>query len=226
MTLAPSPSASRRRAVDDSREHVLLYPVSWLTYVELNEHNGRPALKMTYTDERLEIMAPRRDHSVISRFLDQMVTITSDEFGIPAVSYRDATWKREDMEKGLEADDCFYIQHAELADQKGVDMSIPQNPPPDLAIETDITHGSLDKEAVYAAIGIPELWRWDNGILRIRLLDESGQYLDSHTSRALPMLTAATLQEWVQRRLREGEWKARSAFREWARQQQASPTSE
>lgn len=108
---------------------------------------------------------------------------------------------------------------AVLADEKGMDMSIPDNPPPDLAIETDITHGTLDKEAVYAAIGIPELWRWDHGSLRIRLLDGSGQYADSDASRAIPMLTAAIPQTWVQRRLQEGEWKTRTAFRAWIRKE-------
>lgn len=219
MTLAPSPPASKGRSAEDSREHVLLYPVSWQTYVELNEHNARHALKMTFTDGRLEIMAPRRDHGIISHFLATMVTVTSEELNIPAVSYRDSTWKRTDMEKGLEADDCFYIQHAELADQKGVEMSIPENPPPDLAIETDITHSDLDKEAVYAALGVPELWRWDDGMMRIRVLGENGRYGDSEASRALPVLTSRLIQEWVQRRLGEGEWKTRLAFRKWAGEQ-------
>jgi Uma2 family endonuclease len=119
------------------------------------------------------------------------------------------------LKRGLEADDCYYIQHAKLADERGTDIDLDRDPPPDLAIETDITHSTVDKEAIYAALRVPELWRWDQGRLRIRLLAADGNYTDSPTSAALPMLPPDVVEQFVLQRFQKGEWRAKRAFREW-----------
>jgi Uma2 family endonuclease len=173
---------------------------------------------MTYDRGTLEIMPPLPDHAIVTRFIDQIITVVCEELNIDLAGYRDTTWQRQAADRGLEADDCYFIQNAGVADERGAEIDIERDPPPDLAVETDITHSTVDKEAVYAALGVPELWRWDNGRLRIRLLERGGRYADASQSRALPMLPPDVVEEFVQRRRRgEGESKTKRAFRAWVR---------
>lgn len=220
MTLAtaPIPTPSILPEARGARERVLLTNVSWETYRRLREECGRERLKMTFDRGRLEIMPPLPIHELATRYLDQIVTMTGEELRIRLVGYRGTTWQKEALERGLEADECYYIQHAAMAEERGADIDIERDPPPDLAIETDVTHSTVDKEAVYAGLGVPELWRWDNGTFRIRILGSDGRYADSPSSKALPMLPPATIEEFVRQRIRGNEWDAKMAFREWIRQ--------
>ena len=178
---------------------------------------------MTYDRGTLEIMPPLPDHAIVTRFIDQIIGIVCDELDIPLSGFRDTTWQKQAADRGLEADDCYYIRHAQVADERGPDIDIDRDPPPDLAVETDITHSTIDKEAVYASLGVPELWRWDNGTFRIRLLGPDGRYADADRSLALPMLPPAIVEQFVRRRRREGESRTRKAFRDWVRRNLVSP---
>jgi Uma2 family endonuclease len=90
------------------------------------------------------------------------------------------------------------------------------DPPPDLVIEIDVRHDSLNKFGIYASLGAPEIWRYDERQLTIYLL-EGNQYSESETSRALPPLTAAVLSDFTRRLREEGETRALTAFDEWLR---------
>lgn len=104
-----------------------------------------------------------------------------------------------------------------MADERGTNIDLRRDPPPDLALEADITRSSVDKESTYAALGVPELWRWDDGALHVRVLTANGSDENAARSRALPMLPPDVVTQFVQRRLREGESRAKAAFREWIR---------
>ena len=215
MTIATPPFSSSRPG-PLGREHIVLEGISWGTYRSLRTECDRLHLKMTFDRGTLEIMPPLPDHAVITRFIDQVIGITCDLLRIPLVGYRDTTWQREALSRGLEADDCYYIRHAALADQRGTDIDLDRDPPPDLAVETDITRSSVDKESVYAKLGVPELWRWDHGRLHVRVLGAEGRYADVERSVALPMLPPNVVEQFVLQRLRDGEWRAKEAFRAWA----------
>ena len=210
----------------DGRERIVLTGVTWETYRRLRSECGREHLKMTFDRGTLEIIPPLADHAIVTRFLDQVVTITCEALDIPLVGYRDTTWQKEAADRGLEADDCYYIQNAALADERGGEIDIERDPPPDLAVETDLTRSSVDKEAVYAVLGVPELWRWDNGVLRVRLLGPDGRYADAHQSRSLAMLAPEVVEGFVQLRRRGTEWRAKKAFREWVRANLPKPPAQ
>lgn len=216
MTLITLP-VSRPAPAPAAREHIVLTGVSWETYLRLRKECDRLHMKMTFDGGTLEIMPPLPAHAIVTRFIDQMITTLCDEMRIAVVGYRDTTWQNRTLEKGLEADDCYYIQNAELADRLGASIDIDRHPPPDLAVETDLTHSTADKESVYAALGVPELWRWDEGTLRIRILGSDGHYADAVRSLALPMLLPEIVEVFVRQRLQEGEWRAKNAFRDWVR---------
>ena len=129
-------------------------------------------------------------------------------------SIRSATLMNEKVKKGTEADDCFYIQHASQVIGKDIDLDI--DPPPDLAIEVDITSPSLKKFPIYAALGVPELWRYKRGqTIFYQLVDN--EYEETSHSLAFPFLTPDVITEYLQDGLEQGQVPALLAFADWVR---------
>jgi Uma2 family endonuclease len=89
------------------------------------------------------------------------------------------TLKRPDLQKGVEPDNCYYIQNQPLVAGKKVDLS--QDPPPDLIVEVDITHTDINKLDLYASMGVPEFWRYNGEILRIYQL-QTDKYVEVENS--------------------------------------------
>ena len=102
------------------------------------------------------------------------------------------------------------------------DLDLHVDPPPDIAIESDLTSSSLDRFAIYAGLGVPELWRISNQYVQVWLL-RGTQYDASKTSLAFPFLTVEALNKHLVLGLAEGERKAAHAFREWVRIHSARP---
>ncbi|NER35538.1 MAG: hypothetical protein F6J93_16360 [Oscillatoria sp. SIO1A7] len=95
---------------------------------------------------------------------------------------KSTTWRDRPKAVGKEADECFYIQ-SEAAMRGKLEIDLQVDPPPDLAIEIDLTSSSIDKMAVYRELKVPEVWRWRNGKLTIQILGDNG-YVESDTSLA------------------------------------------
>jgi Uma2 family endonuclease len=110
------------------------------------------------------------------------------------------------LAKGFEPDACFYIQHAErVRGKKQIDLA--QDPPPDLIIEIDIQSPSLNKFLIFAALGIPEVWRHDGARVAIfTLVDDD--YVERAESVVLPKITSAILTELIDagRQLKRPAW--------------------
>lgn len=93
------------------------------------------------------------------------------------------TFQREDLERGFEPDECYYVKNAEWMRGK-TEVNLDFDPPPDLTIEVDIKHSSLNRMSIFAAVGIPEVWRYDGEKLVVYLL-KNNEYQVSRTSSAL-----------------------------------------
>lgn len=128
-----------------------------------------------------------------------------------------ATWAREDLSQGVEADECFYIQHEEQVRGKdGIDLAL--DPPPDLVLEIDMTRSSLNRMAIYAALGVPEVWRYDGSALTFYGL--RGQtYVAQEQSQVLPLVRRDDLLPFLENRLTMGETSLVRQFRQWVRNQ-------
>jgi len=115
------------------------------------------------------------------------------EWNIEFCNAGSTTFKRENLERGFEPDSCFYVQHAgQIAGKKRLDLTV--DPPPDLALEVDITHSLLDKLSIFAVVGVPEVWRYDGE--RVRMLALAGDsYVEREQSLAFPVLRSAHLGE-------------------------------
>jgi Uma2 family endonuclease len=125
--------------------------------------------------------------------------------------------KRPDLFKGFEPDSCFYIQHAEaIRNNEEIDLTV--DPPPDLVIEIDITSPSLDKFPLYAAVGVPEVWRYDGRHVAIyRLAGE--RYVEVPHSVVLPLLTTERATRFLEERKQVSSTAWLRAVRVWARDQ-------
>lgn len=190
--------------------------VSWDEYENLLADLGEGyAVRIFYDHGRMEIMAPASTHEKPKSVIHTLVTILRDELDIDVESLGSTTLRKEMKAAGAEPDDCFYIQSAALVIGE-TDLNLAHDPPPDLVVEIDWMSSSLDRFAIYAALGVPEIWQHARRQLRIHLL--SGDcYDESPISRAFPFLTAQILSEFIARGLKEGERKVASAFREWVR---------
>ena len=84
---------------------------------------------------------------------------------------------------GLEADESYYIQNYARIQGREVDLTI--DPPPDLAIEIDLSLPDVEKSSIYARLGVPEIWRWRDGRLTVFTRHADGNYIERATSLAL-----------------------------------------
>ena len=195
--------------------------VPWEEYEQLLAGLGEGyAVRIFYDQGRMEIMGPAYMHEKPKGVIHRLVDALSDELDIDVESLGSTTLKVEMRAKGAEPDDCFYIQNAPLVIGKD-DLNLEHDPPPDLVVEVDRTSASLNKFAIYAGPGVPEIWRLVGKTVHIYLL-VGDHYEESATSRTFPFLSAQTLSEFVAKGLAEGERKAARAFRAWVREQPQS----
>jgi Uma2 family endonuclease len=141
-----------RTVITPPEEREILSNVSWETYEGmLADHRERSAPRLTYDHGTLEIMSPSPKREELNRTIAQLVEVVAEECKINVRNLGSTTFKRDDLVKGFEPDSCFYIQSASLIRGKEeIDLSI--DPPPDLVIEIEISHSSLDKLSIYARI--------------------------------------------------------------------------
>jgi Uma2 family endonuclease len=129
---------------------------------------------------------------------------------------RSTTYRREDLERGLEPDDCFYLASLpRLLGHRGVDLA--HDPPPDLAIEVDVTHSSLDRLGIYAALGVPEVWRFDGEQLVCYGRTAEGAYQPREFSLAFPRLRPADLVPFLVPVFAEAQSSVVQRFQQWVR---------
>jgi Uma2 family endonuclease len=168
----------------DRENSVLLRDTSWQTYVNLRDADENYRIRMTYDRGDLEIMSPSKPHERLGYLIGRFIDLWTLERRIPVQSCRTTTFRRKDLRRGLEPDNCYYIEHeAVVRDREHVDLTI--DPPPDLVVEVDITSRSIDRLPIYAALGVPEVWQWREETLHIWRLNSKKQYSEVESSRAL-----------------------------------------
>jgi Uma2 family endonuclease len=169
-----------------STDRVIIRNVSWKTYERLLkdlENSSSP--RLAYDQGVLEIMSPHSEHEEVNRTLASIVEIILEELELDFRNAGSTTFKREALERGFGPDSCFYIQNVErIRNKRHIDMEA--DPPPDLVIEIDLTNDSLRKFPLYAALGVPEVWRFEE-TLEVWVLDQD-RYVQRQSSVALPIV--------------------------------------
>src|SRR5205085_12444757 len=136
--------------------------------------------------------SPLLEHDSDGRFLGRLVFILTDELDLPLKSGGTATIRSRLRERGIEADECFWIANAaRMAGRRRLDLD--RDPPPGLALEIDVTSSSLDRLAIYAALRVPEIWHLASNTLTFYALSEDGTYVSVGRSVSFPQVTPTDL---------------------------------
>lgn len=200
---------------------MVLEDVDWKTYTGfLKTFERRPNFRLTYDRGVLEIM-PRLDHDGDSRFLCKFVGVLTDELGLTVKSGGSATLRRQLLQRGIEADECFWIAN-EPRMRGRRELNLRRDPPPDLAIEVDVTHSSLDRLEIYAALGVPEIWRIDGNVVAFLALQADGTYADVAASLSFPLVTPGDVLEHLLMLDRMDENAVLRRLRQWVRKRATS----
>lgn len=199
-------------------EQFLLPGMSWKFYEHLLQELGDRPIRVTYDQGALELMSPSYRHESPSRILGLLVHVLAEELEVPIKGAGSTTFRRESLQRGLEPDSCFYIAHiSDILDKEELDLET--DPPPDLAIEVDITHRLIDRIPIYEALGIPELWRYDGGQILVYHRQPSGVYAEPQTeSLIFPTIPLSGLVEFLNRSIHTDDGTLLREFRNWAKQ--------
>lgn len=196
---------------------VLLENISWAEFEAILEDLGESrSSRIAYDRGRLEIMTPLPEHEVNKEYIGDFLKVLLEELDIEFCPLGSTTFKNQLMFKGIEPDSCFYIQNEpQVRGKDRLDLTV--DPPPDLALEIDITNRSHPE--IYQSLGVPELWRYRPHKLQILLL-VNGKYVESERSANFPNfpLIGVIPQYLIQCRT-EGRNKGIKAFRGWVREQ-------
>ena len=173
-----------------AEQRLLLYGVSWQEYGRtLRALAERPSLRLTYDRGTLELMTLSSEHERFKRLLLLLIATLVEELGWNMAGFGSMTFKRRKLKRGLEPDECYWIQSEPLV--RGKDkIDLRRDPPPDLALEVDISYSTLDRMAIYAALRVPEVWRFDGHALTFHLLGPDGRYTAVAQSRAMQVAPA------------------------------------
>jgi Uma2 family endonuclease len=206
------------------RTSIRLSAVDWDTYTQLlRAFAERPGIRLTYDRGELEIMSPLLEHDWDDRLLGRLVVALTEELGLPIQCGGSVTMRRRRRRRGLEADETYWIANASrMAGRRRLNLRT--DPPPDLAIEVDVTNSSLDRMSIYASLRVPEVWRLDGDTLTFHALDQQGQYQPVTNSLSFPQVTPADLLVFLQQGRTTGDQNAIvREFRVWVRQRHGLP---
>ncbi len=199
-------------------QRLLLRDVTWAEFesilAELGDHRGS---RLAYSSGTLEIMMPLPEHELGKEIIGDLVKALLEELDIEFCSFGSTTFKNQAMLQGIEPDQCFYIQNEPVMRGKDrIDLTL--DPPPDLALEIDIT--SRTHPNIYQALGMPELWRFANGTLQINVWQPNG-YVSVTESPNFPGLPLVELiPNYLAQAKTNGRNQTLRAFRQWVRDTQ------
>jgi Uma2 family endonuclease len=176
-------SAVRATSAD---QRFLLQDVSWDFYEALLREIGDRAIRVTYDSGDLELMSPSEEHERCKRIIGRLIETAAEELQIPLRCAGSTTFRKQHRKKGLEPDECYYLGAESLARRRQAGRGGILEP--DLAVEVDISRGSIDRLKVYAALRVKEVWRYNGATLRVHVLRPNGRYKLTDRSPAFPWL--------------------------------------
>jgi Uma2 family endonuclease len=206
------------RRLDDQRRWAIA-DACWEDYEDLSALLP-PLFRLAFDGSSLEIMVTGQLHDDYADALDTCFKAVAGALGIPFQPYRSASWSRPEIERGIQADNCYYLSKekikAGLAGRKKRSNDPKDYPNPDLAIEVDLSPPKIDREGIYTALGVTELWTFNGTTLVISHLDNDRKYRAVEKSCFLP-LSGVDVVRWVieEDRSDYDAWTKR--IRTWAR---------
>jgi Uma2 family endonuclease len=217
-----APLVSQPIAQPIGEKRLLFHSLTWQRYQTLRETLCRDRgasplenrnIRFTYLQGKLEVTMPLEIHEFSARLIEKFIWILVVELGMKVKTMGSTTLDRAALERSAEPDNAYYIQNQSLV--AGRDVDLDRDPPPDLIVEVDITHTDIDKLALYAAMRVPEFWRYNGEVWRIYAL-QNGEYQEIEVSPTFPQVPKIKLYEFLAT-ARQDEVEAELALRQWAR---------
>jgi Uma2 family endonuclease len=208
-------SISLNRIKISPGQRIYLPDISWEEFEQiLVELGEKRVTRIAYCAGELEIRMPLPEHERIKVLISNLLVVLLEELDLPWESLGSSTFKNSKMKSGIEPDDCFYIKNCQaIIGKNRLDLAI--DPPPDLAIEIDLT--SATQLGAYEILSVPEIWRYRQGKLAIFVLVD-GQYVESVTSSLFPKLPIVEgFTQILERSSEISTSEARKEFRQWVR---------
>jgi Uma2 family endonuclease len=195
--------------------------VSWEDYEQLLADLGDDYhIRVSYACGWLEIMSPLPEHGKFAEVAQDIARAITRELGVKLEAYGSMTIRSAWQAQGAEPDTCFYVQNAaRIIGKRSLDFNT--DPPPDIVVEIDLTNASQSKFPIYAALGVPEIWRYDGSQAYFYHL-AGEQYIEMSHSQAFPFLTSIVLAQFIEQSKTEGQDAALDAARAWARVNKAT----
>jgi Uma2 family endonuclease len=197
-------------------QHLLLEGVTWKTYQALlNDLGEQRSSRLAYDQGVLEIVMPSSLHELVNRLLEAIVRALTAELNLQLRGYGSTTLDREDLARGVEPDSCFYIQNVDRI--LGKKLDIKTDPPPDLAIEVDITNSSRRRLGIYLQLQIPEVWRYteQQGLMIYQL--QAGDYVACEFSPTFQMISGEVLGQFLELAETQDDNSIIRALQQWLR---------
>ena len=197
-------------------QYLRLSLVPWKAYVAFCDALGERYLRVTYDRGEMEVMSLSHKHEKEKSLLRRLVNTLTEELEIDIASGGSVTCRNEEMLVALEPDECFWIVNEPLI--RGRDeLDLILDPPPDLAIEIEISRSMLNRMSIYEALKVPEIWRWNSKTLTIHVLGARGTYRTSRRSKAFPFLPLDEFTSFLTR-TDLSETQLIRTFRAWVRE--------
>jgi Uma2 family endonuclease len=200
----------------EGERRFIIRDIGWQGYQTLLNLIGDRPVRVTYDRGDVELMSPQSRHERNKSRLGRMVEILTEELDIPMIAAASTTLKREDLDQGLEADESFYLASLHLINNLE-DLDLNVDPPPDLAIEIEITRSAMNRLGIYGALRVPEIWRFDGRNLRILFRQEDGTYREIAQSKSLRWITIDEIRQFAGEEIGDDTRWAKT-FRSWVRE--------
>jgi len=198
----------------------LIRGVGWKAYdvlVEALERAGSH-VRLTYDRGDLELMSPSPEHEDAKVGLRMAFQVAAEVYGIPYKCLGSTTFRSQALDRGLEPDECFYtVNWRRISGKKRFDPDV--DPAPDVVIEAEVTSSMLDRLGIYAALGVPEIWRYDGERLRFLTLQPDRTYRASDRSPMFPELDPEEILRLIAERIDRDDADWNRHFRAWVREQ-------
>ncbi len=210
----PAKAAQPTRLEDEPR--ILLHNIRWETYDLLCRDSLGQRVRMNYDGGRLEFVTISRLHEIYKSWLGRFIEILVEELELNMEYGGSMTLRREDVEKGLEGDNSYWIENAALVRGKN-EPDFRHDPPPDLEVEVELSPPKVSRLSIYAAFRVPQVWCFDGQVLRVGLLQADGTYSWGETSPTFPGIPVADIATFLQQVVGSEFLPMVQRFRDWVR---------
>lgn len=199
-------------------ETKILHNVSWEEFETLlSEMGDNRSCRIAYDQGTLEIRMPSQKHEYYKGIIRDLIKYLAEELDLDCEAIGSTTWKRKDLLKGAEPDNCFYIQNEPAIRSVKPNIDLSKDPPPDLILEIDYKSPSLNKQPIYAGLGVPEIWCYNMEIIQIYQL-EAGTYKETDTSLAFGSFPVKEIPRFIEQNISASPRVVQKLFRHWVKQ--------